>query len=345
MRRPTTVFIATTAGFFTLLLWIAEPPAFSNFFAILILFTGLVLYAEKRVRESHRQKVMAAIEALIEDPSDATAKNLADLTSSLWHPAIEATYGKLASQRRQLIESQLERESYQEYIQNWAHNIKTPLSLAMLILNNHKETLSPYVHQRLGGAHHRIQQEVERILYYAKLQAAHVDLRFESMDLGACVDEVIEDFEPLLEESNVEFQKMGTFPIVFSDCKTLHFILAQLIGNGLKYADKNEGKLAILCSQYDSDGSVRLQVTNNGQSVSKEDSPFLMDKGFTGAYTKHQNPTGMGLYFAKKYADALSLRLEVDEVEEGFSISLIFPEISKIPESIGDGDQCDIYLK
>ena len=40
---------------------------------------------------------------------------------------------------------QAQQRQYQEFIEEWTHNIKTPLSLATLVLDNHKEEMSPVV--------------------------------------------------------------------------------------------------------------------------------------------------------------------------------------------------------
>ncbi len=78
-------------------------------------------------------------------------------------------------------------------------------------------------------------------------------------------------------------------------------------------------------------GKIHLAVRDNGEGAPQEDVPFLFDKGFTGSHPGRQNATGMGLYFAKKYAEILAVDVRVEEERipaGGFGIELIFPVVS-----------------
>lgn len=68
-------------------------------------------------------------------------------------------------------------------------------------------------------------------------------------------------------------------------------------------------------------------VRNNGSGILPEDAPFIFDKGFTGSRPERQKATGMGLYLAKKYAQQLGARIELEPVctsGTGFGIRVIF---------------------
>ena len=138
-----------------------------------------------------------------------------------------------------------EMQDYQEYIEAWTHEVKTPLSLATLVLDNHREEMSPYVYDRMAHVHHAISGNVDRILYYARLQADHVDYKFERLDLETCVRESLDEFLPIAKERGIDVKTDIASIEVISDRKVLAFMLAQIFSNALKYADQESGRVSV----------------------------------------------------------------------------------------------------
>ena len=118
---------------------------------------------------------------------------------------------------------------------------------------------------------------------------------------------------------------------VTSDEKVLLFILSQLFSNAFKYAKPTGGVINIVAwLDTQENGKIHIAVRDNGKGVPPEDLPFLFDKGFTGNHPERQNATGMGLFFVKKYAEALSIEVRVEPISisgQGFGIELIFPGV------------------
>ncbi len=185
--------------------------------------------------------------------------------------------------------------------------------------------MTPYVYAHLNYAQHQINEDVERILFYARLQADHSDIKFMRFRLDTCVSEVLEEYRPFIEEKNILFTPDFCPLEVMSDRKTVSFMVSQLISNAVKYTDSNDGKHSVAIRQ---DGDeIRLGIYNNGEGVPPEDLPFVFDKGFTGNYPNRQKATGMGLYLVRKYAEKLCIKVRLASdipYESGFGIELIF---------------------
>lgn len=175
-----------------------------------------------------------------------------------WHPAIRIASGQLREQSQTIKDKQLELQNYQEFIEAWTHEIKTPLSLATLVLANRREEMSAYVYNQMEYVRCTINNDVDRILYYARLQADHVDYKFMKLDLSDCVHECLEGFRAISDEKEIDVQ--------------------------------------------------------HGKGVPLEDLPFLFDKRFTGSHPDRQHATGMGLYLVKKYAEALSIDVNIESI-------------------------------
>lgn len=309
--------------------WLLNPGELKSVGVFLLLFTVLIISIGSFLERRSRQKAARAIQNFLDDPNETTKQRLLAATDVFWHSAINALYNQLESQSAMINEKQMDLQNYREYIEAWTHEIKTPLSLATLVLDNHKDEMSPYVYSRLSYVRHQTSEDVDRILYYARLQADHVDYKFTKLHLDECVQEVVSDFKVLAEERNVDFQ-FSLLPLeVVSDKRVLSFMISQLISNAVKYAASEEGMIEVLIwKEEGTEARIHLSVRDNGDCVPPEDAPFIFDKGFTGNHPDRQNATGMGLFFVKKYAEAMSVEVKLetsDPAVRGFGIELIFP--------------------
>ncbi len=93
---------------------------------------------------------------------------------------------------------------YEEYVEGWAHEAKTPLSLLTMLLDNRNDEISPSLQAKLDYVRSQLQEDVTQMLYYARLKSSTKDYRFEDVNLNDCLGEVLEDYAPLLEEKQTD---------------------------------------------------------------------------------------------------------------------------------------------
>lgn len=214
---------------------------------------------------------------------------------------------------------------YQEFIEAWVHEVKTPISLMELMLENHREEMTPYVYQRVHYAVHQLTEDTERILYYSRLNAEHPDFRIEPFCLSLLIREKTEEFEPFIRGRGIRLNLELEPAVIVSDRRVVSFLFSQLMSNAVKYTDEETGIIRISVKQ--NEDQVLLDVCNNGRNVPPEDRPFLFDKGFTGSHPDRQKATGMGLYLVKKYAEKLGITVQLDDeipFDSGFGLRLQF---------------------
>jgi len=145
------------------------------------------------------------------------------------------------------------------------------------------------------------------MLYYARLRGARRDYRFERLTLRGCIDEVLDDYRPLLEEKGFRVEIRPTDETVFADRRGLCFLLGQVVSNSVKYA-LNAPVLTF--SLESNDTATVLSIRDNGPGVRACDLPYVFEKGFTGDSGHEKNKaTGMGLYLAREVAKDLGLTL------------------------------------
>ncbi|MFR0797044.1 MAG: hypothetical protein ACLSHG_12865 [Oscillospiraceae bacterium] len=63
-------------------------------------------------------------------------------------------------------------DDYENYVELWAHEVKTPLALLTLVLDNRRDTLPEAVGFKLDYVRNRMQAFIDQMLYYASARRA-----------------------------------------------------------------------------------------------------------------------------------------------------------------------------
>lgn len=322
------VLLLVTDLTFIMLTWLLRSDAMKSICLFISLFTAIIIGVGYFLQRRKQKREINAVNRFLDDPNETAKQALAAAFDDSWTHVIETVYAQLKKQTAEINEKQLNLQNYQEYIEAWTHEIKTPMSLMTLVLENHKDEMSPYVYSRMEHSNRQISNDVEKILYYARLQTDHADYNFTRFRLDECAEEVIREFASLAEEKHINLVTKLNPATIVSDEKVLAFMISQLLSNAVKYAATENGKVSISVWQDRNDNKIHLSIRDNGEGVPQEDAPFIFDKGFTGNHPNRQQATGMGLYLVKKYAEALSVEVKLEPVitaGSGFVIELIFP--------------------
>ena len=210
---------------------------------------------------------------------------------------------------------------YEDYVEKWAHEIKLPLSLLSLLLDNQSDQLPEDTAFKLDYVKKQIQENVSQILFYYRVKSEKNDFLFEYLDLEECIKDLLENFDPLLKEKKFTIKVENIQGICYTDQRSFEFILSQILANSIKYSsDKPELNIYISKDK----GRTSLIIRDNGCGVKGCDLPHIFEKGFTGdSGDTRKKSTGMGLYLVKQLADALKIEITVkSEWLQGFEITL-----------------------
>lgn len=327
--RQWILLLCVNSGFFIFLAWVAYPETFKLLVLTMLMFTfGTILIGVLFTWKKQRKQRNLFYQFLREPSVEHEAKLLQVLGDTHKEPLHD-----LANQLRHLYdelqEAKYQSLEYETFIESWVHEIKTPLSLLHFVIQNRKDEMSPLVYQRLNYANITIHDYVERILFYAKLQAVHVDYSLKKVSIEECIEDVLLELQSLLEEQYVSIHKeIKDVPVVFDE-RALHFILIQLLVNAIKYRNVGTESLIWLETGFEhAKDSYYIKIADNGVGVLQSDLPFIFDKGFTGDTSKQKQSTGMGLFLVKKLCDDLQVEIEVEsKYKRGFTIQLLFPKV------------------
>ena len=216
---------------------------------------------------------------------------------------------------------QRERVEYKEYIEQWVHEIKTPITAGKLLCENHR---SEWTRQLLAELE-SITRYTEQALYYARSEHTEKDYLVREIDLAEVVHAAVADNKYLLRRHQVAVSVECETCVVCTDDKWVRFILDQLIGNAVKYGGPAPA-LRFSCRREE--GTAVLLLEDNGVGIPPQDLPRIFDKGFTGANGRAvPGSTGLGLYLCKRLCDKLGIGIRVQSRQgQGTSVSLFFAD-------------------
>lgn len=244
-------------------------------------------------------------------------------------------------------------QEYREYIENWVHEVKAPITGISLLCENGRQpehasaaapvtasaadsgpALYPETRMRetlraVSMENQRIENYVDMALYYARSDEVYKDYLIQETDLGAVAAEVVGRSKYYFIQNAVQVE-IDCKDAVCTDRKWIAFILNQILQNSLKYRRETGAWIRIyterICIEKKTRG-VRLVIEDNGIGIRAEELPRIFDKNFTGTNGRsHRRSTGMGLYLCGKLCAKLGIGIRAESEEHaGTKVMLEFP--------------------
>lgn len=238
-----------------------------------------------------------------------------------------------------------ERQDYQEYIEQWVHEIKTPLAAMKLLCENRDMP----ERRKLLAALERTERLAEQALYYARAGAVDRDYLVREIPLDACMRAAVLRNKQLLLQNGGSVTVGEAGLTAYCDEKWVGFLLDQLIGNAVKYRRGDSCRLKL--SARPVQNGVSLTVEDNGLGIPGDELPRIFDKGFTGTNGRMcGGATGLGLYLCRRLCGQLGIKITAASEPGRYTrVTLLFPKGTLVkPESdgreealiIGSGNGC-----
>ena len=280
----------------------------------LVLLVGLFLTYWKRDRQMRQLLDMA--EQLSERYLISEVMELPEQAEDQVYYRLLKMSGK--SMLEQISEVKRERLEYKEYIEQWIHEIKTPITAMKLLCENHRTDWTKELLLELE----KTNRFKEQALYFARSEYTEKDYSVREIALAQIVHQAIADNKYLLLQSGMRLEVEEIQDTVYSDEKWVRFILNQLIANAVKY---RAGQPVLRFSACRQQNQVVLMVEDNGIGISPSDLPRIFEKGFTGQNGRIvQQSTGIGLYLCKRLCEKLGIGISANSEGKGTTISLFF---------------------
>lgn len=190
-----------------------------------------------------------------------------------------------------------------DYYTLWVHQIKTPIASMRLTLQNEDTALA----RQLKADLFRIEQYVEMVLVYLRLESEGSDYVVQEYDLDYLIRSAVKKFSGEFISRKISLVYEPLHKRIITDEKWFSFVLEQLLSNALKYT--YSGSITIKMEEEE------LLIQDTGIGIEAEDLPRIFEKGFTGYNGRtDKRASGIGLYLCKRICGNLGHSIKAESI-------------------------------
>ncbi|CEA02982.1 Sensor histidine kinase GraS [Metalysinibacillus saudimassiliensis] len=286
--------------------------------AIYSLAISLVLLASFLiVRFIPRQRYYRKIIRLPETLEDVLQKNASTAEAKYVERYIQQLYKLYQREVQELYANQ---KRHDEFMNQWVHQMKTPIAVIELLLQEEGELDKHSLQEEID----RLKRGLEMVLVNARLERFEDDMHVEQVNVRELITSIINENKRLFITNRVyPVIEVDEQLIVASDSKWLRFVISQFVTNAVKYTFEQNKKIYITATTGD---EVALTIRDEGIGIPKSDLSRVTKAFFTGENgRKTGESTGMGLYLAQEVCEKLGHGLVItSNVGEGTAVTVTF---------------------
>ena len=271
------------------------------------------------------KKLIAAIERVAQ--GDLNAKVPVDTKDE---------YGKVAQTFNDMTFRLSEaEEARSRLVADVAHELRTPLSLMQLKLENYQQAgqqISPEMLLRIHDEVIRMSLLVDDLHVLSLAEAGRLSLHRKPLDLTVHLERIVDDVKFEAEENGIALSLYTiSRPIsVMVDPRQITQVFFNLLTNAIRYTPSG-GEIMVKIEERVVDRNayfVRVSVIDTGIGISEEALPRLFDRFYRvdEARSRHTGGTGLGLSIAHHFVKAHGGFIRVEsEPEKGTTFSVYLP--------------------
>jgi PAS domain S-box-containing protein len=237
-----------------------------------------------------------------------------------------------------------------EFLANMSHEIRTPLNgvmgVAGALARTRLDAQQQEMVELIETSAKTLETLLSDVLDLARVEAGHMEIKPEPFDLAASVDACAALFEPSAEAKGLLF-RVDIAPeaqgVYLGDAARLRQILANLLGNAVKFTARGGVHLRVEAQPAEADAKLVFQVVDTGIGFDEETAQRLFGRfqQADGSITRQYGGTGLGLAISRSLAEAMGGSLTaVGDPGEGaiFTLTLALPraEASLAPHPASD---------
>lgn len=218
-----------------------------------------------------------------------------------------------------------------DFVANVSHELRTPLSM----LQGYSEAIvddivaTPEEHKELAQIIYdesvRMTKLVNELLSLARMEAGHVELLQETLEMRPYLERIQRKFTNLAREREINlFLEMSTsHKQVFIDPDRMEQVLTNLIDNALRHTP-SQGSVTIRAR---GDKALLLEISDTGSGIPQEDLPFVFERFYKADKARTRGRvggTGLGLAIAKNIVEAHGGTISVQsKLGEGTTFTIV----------------------
>lgn len=231
----------------------------------------------------------------------------------------------VASLNDLLTRLKLARDVQRAFVADAAHELRSPLTAlqlqVQLVERADSEAARNAALADLKSGLQRTTHTVQQMLTLARQEPGAAEYAAEPVKLGTVVRSVVVDHQPLAEAKQIDLgvTEADDAAVVFGDVDALRILLANLVGNALRYTPAG-GRVDVACGQR-TDG-VFLEVTDTGPGIPASDRERVFDRFYRResngmASDGGKSGSGLGLSIVRTIAERHRATISLSDAESG----------------------------
>lgn len=248
--------------------------------------------------------------------------------------------------REHRLGEQLQRKTdeMERFVYTASHDLKSPIVTILGFLSHLERSLETgetdkavrYI-EILKSAGLQMQSNVEDILEVSRV--GRMTVLPESVGVADALVEIESVLSEAIRESGAKIVTDLRAPTIWCDRRHIVSVLTNLIGNALKYARSEHGLVIAIRTRTQSDGSVRLDVHDNGPGIDPSYAARIFQ--LFECLSTESDGTGIGLAIVGRIAETWGGSAWLEPTESGACFSITFQAKSVAPAATNKPKESD----
>jgi signal transduction histidine kinase len=229
------------------------------------------------------------------------------------------------------------------FLANMSHELRTPLNAiigyAEMLDEQIRETSPELSHDmsKIIYSSRHLLSIISDVLDLSKIEAGHLDLKFESVDVVELINEVVASAKPLADKNgnSVHVSTVAGTIIVESDPLRLRQVLYNLFSNAAKFTQN--GRIDLSATVYK--GELEIQITDTGIGMTESQANRIFNMFYrvdVKDQPEGQGGTGLGLAISRLLCEAMGGTISVTSVQgKGSTFTIRLPRYYSRPTQFG----------
>lgn len=258
---------------------------------------GIMLWLFVKARRKQIKNIEAYIEAVSNlnyslDIVDNDEGELSKLKNDLYKLVLMLKEASLKAVNEKAI--------FQESVANVSHQLKTPLTSILILLDNlrneemDEKTRNDFIKEIVSQVT-LMNFLVVSMLKLAKLDAGAIEMKKESINSLNLVQDAVKNLDVLIDIKNIQVEFSGSGDVFMGDYRWQLEALTNIIKNCVEYSAV-DGKIKIELSS--TKFGVKILIVDEGKGISKKDLKHIFDRFYNGENASNSS-IGIGLSLAK----------------------------------------------
>ena len=220
------------------------------------------------------------------------------------------SYEEMRLKLKESTEEQLQNEKQnRELVSNISHDLKTPITSIkgyvegiMDGVADTPEKVDKYIKTIYTKAND-MDRLINELTFYSGIDSNRIPYNFHRINVSEYFGDCVEDVGLDLESKNIQLNFsnfIGSDTRIIADPEQLKKVINNIIGNSIKYIDKEKGIIDIRI--LDEVDSIRVEIEDNGKGIPAKDLISIFERFYRTDASRNsaQGGSGIGLSIVKK---------------------------------------------